>query len=66
MLQGEATEAVMLGGTSGISQLCEHGFYDQVMFRENPIQYPDKNPVLGIYLGPEIDVGPEMTANIMK
>ena len=36
------------------------------MFRDEPIKYPDNNPVLGRFLGPEIDVGPEMTANIMK
>ena len=36
------------------------------MFRDEPIQYSDENPLLGIYLGPKIDVGPEMTANIMK
>ena len=36
------------------------------MFRDKPIQYPDKNPVLGRYLGPAIDVGPEMTANIVR
>ena len=36
------------------------------MFRDEPIQYPDENLVLGIYLEPAIDVGPIMTANIMK
>ena len=56
----------MLGVTSDISQFCEHGFYDWVMFRDDPIEYPDENPVLGRYLGPAIDVGPEMTANLMK
>ena len=56
----------MLGVTSDISQFCEHGFYDWVMFREDPIEYPDENPVLGRYLGTAIDVGPEMTANLMK
>ena len=66
MLQGEVPETVILGGTSDISQLCEHGFYDWVMFRDEPIQYPDENPVLGRYLGTAIDVGPEMTDNIMK
>ena len=30
------------------------------------IQYPDKNPVLGRYLGPAIYFGSEMTAKIMK
>ena len=44
----------------------KHGFYDWVMFKDKPIQYPDKNPVLSRYLGPEIDVVPEITANIMK
>ena len=36
------------------------------MFRDEPIQYPDKNPVLGRYLGSEIDFGIAMTDNIMK
>ena len=66
MLQGEVTETVVWGWTSDISPLCEHEFYDCVMFIDKPIQYPDKNPVLGRYLGPEIDIGPEMTAKIMK
>ena len=58
MLQGEAPETVMLGVTSDISHLCENGFYYWVMFRDDPIQYSDKNPVLGRCLGPAIDVGP--------
>ena len=66
MLQGGVPETVMLGGTSDISQFCKHGFYGWVMFRDDPIQYPDENPVLGIYLGPEIYVSPEMTSKIMK
>ena len=56
----------MLGGTSDISQLFEHRFYYWVMFKDEPIQYPNENTVLGRYLGPEIDVGPEMTSKIMK
>ena len=36
------------------------------MFRGNLIQYPDKNTVLGRYLGPAIDVGLVMKAKIMK
>ena len=35
------------------------------MFRDEPIQYPEENPVLGRYLGQKIDVGPTMTAKIM-
>ena len=56
----------MLGGTSDISQFRKHGFYDWVVFRYEPIQYSDENLVLSRYLGPEIDVGTAMTANIMK
>ena len=66
MLQREVPETVMLVGTSDISQFCDHGFYDWVMFRDEPIQYPDNNQVLGRYLGPAIDVGPEMTYKIIK
>ena len=66
MLQEEVPETVILGGTSDISQFCEHGFYDWVMFRYKPIQHPDQNTVLGRYLGPAIDVGPEIKDKIMK
>ena len=58
MLQVEVPGTLMSGGTSDISQLCEHGFYDWVMFRDEPIQYSDENPVLGRYLRPEINVAP--------
>ena len=56
----------MLGRTSDIIQLCEHGFYDWVMFRDEPIQYPDENPVLDRYLLPAIYIGLEMTAKTIK
>ena len=42
VMQGEVLETVMLGGTSDISQFYYHGFYDWVMFRDDPIQYPDE------------------------
>ena len=45
ILQGEVSETLILGGTSDISKLYEHGFYDWVMFRDDPIKYPDNNPV---------------------
>ena len=50
----------MLGGTSDISQLCDHGFYDWVIFRYNPIQCPHEKPVLSRYLGTAIDFGPDI------
>ena len=36
------------------------------MFRDQPVAFPDDNPVLGRYLGPAIDVGPALTAKILK
>ena len=36
------------------------------MCRDEPIQYPDDNTMLFIYLGPAIDVGLEMNNKIMK
>ena len=38
MLHIEVPEKVMLDVTSDISQLCEHRFYNWVMFRDKPIQ----------------------------
>ena len=66
VLQVQVPKTVMLGGNFDISQFCEHGFYDWFMFRDEPIQYPDENPVLGRYLVPAIDVGPETKANITQ
>jgi hypothetical protein len=66
ILQGEVPETVMSGKTSNISQFCEFAFYDWVMFRDQPVAFPDDNPVLGRYLGPAIDVGPALTAKILK
>ena len=66
ILHAEVPETVMLGETSDIGRFCGHEFYDWFMFRDEPIQYPDKNPVLGRYLVLAIDIGPEMMAKIMK
>jgi hypothetical protein len=49
-----------------ISQLCKFAFFDWVMFCNEPIASPDNNPVLNQYLGPVINVGPALTARILK
>ncbi len=66
ILQGEVPEMVMLGEMSDISQFCEFAFYDWIMFRDQPVAFPDNNPVLGRYLGPAINVGPALTTKILK
>ena len=54
------------GETSNISQFCEFAFYDWIMFRDQPVAFLDDNPVLGRYLRPAINVGPALTAKILK
>ncbi len=66
ILQGEVPETVMLSKTSDISQFCEFAFYDWIMFRDQLVAFSNDNPVLGRYLGPAIDVGPALTAKILK
>ena len=58
----------MTGETADISPFCKLSFYEWVMYREDSkvVQYPDENPALGQYLGVAIDVGPAMTAKILK
>ena len=67
-LQGEMPQTVMSGETADISQVCKFSFYEWIMFREQPdhARFLDDNPVLERYLGPAIDVGPAMTAKILK
>ena len=65
-LQGKTPETVLSGETSDISQFCEIIFYEWVMFRDEPVRYPDDNPFLGSFLGIAIDVVPAMTAKILK
>eukprot|EP00934_Nitzschia_sp_Nitz4_P008127 Nitzschia sp. Nitz4//scaffold260_size33533//228//6137//NITZ4_007876-RA/size33533-snap-gene-0.41-mRNA-1//-1//CDS//3329544674//8117//frame0 len=64
--QGKTPETKMFGETADISQLCEIGFYDWVMFRDTMVPFPDSKLVLGRYLGPSMGIGPAMTAKILK
>ena len=66
MLNGEMPETIMSGETQDISQFCEFEFYERIMFRNKPISYTYDNPVMGIYLGPIIDVCTDITAKILK
>jgi hypothetical protein len=46
-LQGEVPETVMSGKTLDTSQFFKFAFYDWLMFCNEPIAFPDNNPVLG-------------------
>lgn len=65
-LNGEVPETVMTGQTADISIICEYQWYEWVMFIDAPAQFPNDRKALGRYLGPSIDVGPAMSAKILK
>ena len=65
-LHGEVPETHVSGETADISQICQHSWYDWIMFRDTTISFPDDKLQLGRYLGPSIDIGPAMTAKILK
>ena len=56
----------MLGSTVNISNLCQFGWFDWVMFRDSVSTFPDYTHILGRYLGPAIDVGSALSAKIIK
>jgi hypothetical protein len=57
MTNGEVPETIMTGSTADISHICEFGWYDWVMFRDNVPTFPDIKLILGGYLGPRTNVG---------
>ena len=66
-LRGQVPETVMSGETSDILPFVELEWYQWVMFCNTGVSYPHDREVLGRYLlGPSIDVGPAMTAQILK
>ncbi len=66
MTNGKVPETIMTGSTANISHMCEFGWYDWVMFRDNVPTFPDVKLTLGQYLGPATDVGSALTAKILK
>ena len=62
----ETPETIMSGETSDMSQFCELEWYEQIIFRDLAVSFPEDKMVLGRYLVPSIDIGPAMTVNILK
>ena len=65
-LGGRVPQTVLSGETADISQFCEFGFWQWVMFRDNTTKWPEEPMHLGKYLCPSIDVGGSLCASIMK
>jgi hypothetical protein len=66
MTNGKVPETIMTGSTANISHICEYGWYDWVMFRDNLPTFLDNKLILGGYLGPATDVGSALTAKLLK
>ncbi len=47
MTNGKVPETIMTGSTANISHICEFGWYDWVMFRDNVLTFPDVKLILG-------------------
>jgi hypothetical protein len=63
---GKVPETIVSGETADISTFAQHHWYEWIMFRDTSVSFPGDKLVLGRYLGPSIDVGPAMTAKILK
>ena len=64
-LDGEVPKTVMSGETSDISQFCEREWFEWVVHWDEMALFPDGVLKLGHYLGPSVNIGPAMTANIL-
>ena len=56
----------MSGETSDIATLHKFGWYQWVYFIDTSVTFPGDKLVLGRHCGPSIDVGPALTAKILR
>jgi hypothetical protein len=66
MTNGKVPKTIMTCSNANISHICEFGWYDWVMFRDNVPTFPDIKLTFGQYLGPATNVGSALTAKILK
>ena len=65
-LQGQVPKTIVLGQTVDISPFIERPVYAWVKFWDNLAKYPEPKEQLSWWLGPAINIGPAMTAKILK
>ena len=66
-LEGQVPETIMSGQTADISPFVEFKWYDWVKYWDgHGASYPEPKEALGRWLGPAKDIGPAMTAKILK
>ena len=66
VLQDEVPEILGSGETTDISEFAPFKQYDWVKYRDGQVVQPDNNYVLAKYLGPSFDIGPAMSAKLIK
>jgi hypothetical protein len=65
-LQGQVPETIVSGQTADISLFIEYAWFDWIIYYDQVVSFPDLKEQLGWWLGPAIDLGPAMTAKILK
>ena len=65
-LNGEVPQTHMTRETADFLEFAEFEWYEWVMFREKKVPYPNEKLTLGRYLGQSTNIGPTMTAKILK
>jgi hypothetical protein len=61
MTNGEVPETIVTRSIADISHICEFGWYDWVMFRDNVPTFHDVKLTLGQYVGPATNVDSALT-----
>ena len=56
----------MTSNTADISNICEFGWYDWIMFRDNSHTFPDLKMTLGCYLGLATIIDSALTAKLLQ
>ena len=65
-LQGQVPETILSGQTVDIFPFVECKWYEFVRWYDVKAQFPQPRENYGRWLGPSLDIGPAMTANILK
>ena len=66
-LNREVPGTVLTGDTADIRTITSNGWYDWIILYDPVVNsLPEDKYYLGLYLGPAIDIGPALTAKILK
>jgi hypothetical protein len=65
-LQGQVPETIVSGQTADILPFVEYEWFEWVIWYDRNAEFPNAKETLGRWLGPSLDIGPAMTAKIMK